>query len=207
MESSSTRSSSTRRAGLPQGDPVEELPGQLPSVPAQHGQAFLAWKDSQARHGTYRGSHELPTSMQASRGSHELPTFLTSMQAALLLLSHTQHTPEPQIQGSLTLSSSQLKNKGFPLPAPRRISLAHSRQAPKCCPIPWISPAPSPADQGHLAMGSGHQHSSPSPSQLLPNQGEKQHPGLVSTNELSQQHTQHQHKPCLTARPELAWES
>lgn len=188
MESSSTRSSSTRRAGLPQGDPVEELPGQLPAVPAQHSQAFLAWKDSWARHGTYWGSHELPT-------------FLTSMQAALLLLSHTQHTPEPQIQGSLTLSSSQLKNKGFPLPAPRRISLAHSRQAPKCCPI---SPAPSPADQGHLAMGSGHQHSSPSPSQLLPNQGEKQHPGLVSTNELSQQHTQHQHKPCLT---ELAWES
>lgn len=172
MESSSTGSSSSRRAGLPQGDRVEELPGQLPTVPARHGQAFLAWTGSWARYGTCRGSHDLPTSIQL----------------ALTLLSHRQHTSEPQTQGSLTISSTQLKSKGFPLPALRRISPAHSRQTPNSCPSPWISPAPVPADQEHLAMGSGQaaRHSLPSPSHLPPNQGEKQHPGLISTNELCQ---------------------
>lgn len=118
-------------------------PRAAPYCPSTSWPAFPGLERLLARCGTYRGFQELPTSIQA----------------ALILLSHRQHTAEPQIQDSLTLSSSQNKNKGFPLPAPRRISLAHSRQAPKCCPAPWISPAPPPAGQGALAMSSGHQHS------------------------------------------------
>lgn len=149
------------------------------SLLPQHSTARqgTAQRGSWARHGAFTGPHQLPTSI--------LPT--------PMMLSHSRRTPEPQTQGSFAFSIRQLRSKEFPLPAPRRISSAHRRQAPNPCPSPHSHgsalPQPSwvPTDQGHLATGSEQAASCSSRS---PNQEKKEHPGLISINKLCEQHTQ-----------------
>lgn len=191
MESSSTRSSSSRRAGLPQGDLVEELPGKLPL--SQHSMARLSLPGNTPRQDMALTGD--PTS--------SLPSLPPCRQLCCCCHTHSTHLSPRSRAASLSAAASS-RTKGFLCLLRGESALLTADRPLSAAPSSCISPAPSPADQGLLAMGSGHQHSSPSPSHLPPNQGGKQHPGLVSTNELSQQHTQHQHKPCLTARPELA---
>ena len=165
MGSWSTAPSSSGRTGLPRGHLLEELPGQVPTAPA--------WRGSWARRSSFTG---LPASIRRLR--------------------RCSGTADTHPQGSFALSLRQLRSKGFPparpeLSAPRRISPARPRRAPKPCLSShgWV-----PADPGHLAVGSGLAPScfSQSFSHLSPNQEKKQHPELVNINELCKWHAQHQ---------------
>lgn len=116
------------------------------------------------------------TSSQDPTGSH---LHLTSSDATPAQPSHT----EPRPRAALLSASGSSRTKEDQ-PCPPQMGISPLSVHPSIHPS---VPSRVPAEQGHLAMGSGQAVpcSSQCPSHLPPNQEKKQHLGLVS-----KQHTQ-----------------